>query len=302
MPSLTPEVVAAAVEALTGRPPCTPPTWRWWRWFAELPGETVAFVAEDEDAWARLAREAALLDSLRSKVAFAVPEVTATDATCRVQVRRKVVGLSGAPVEVLVSGAEEALGTDRYRADFPVSAAGRRLATDLGRALADLHQAVPADAARALGFPEPSYTAVLDAVASRLADHPDLGDLRGAVHSLRQWFAALAPDPVLAHRDVQAHNLAVDPASGGLLGVFDFDDAAVAHRAEDFKYLPSFGPTFTEVAVDAYGRTGEHPPSIEQIRRFHALAALEHFLFFAEDSPRWTQIVAWSRWASAAFA
>jgi aminoglycoside phosphotransferase (APT) family kinase protein len=143
---------------------------------------------------------------------------------------------------------------------------------------------------------------VLDAVASRLADQPDLGDLRGAVPSLRQWFATLAPDPVLGHRDVHAHNLAVDPSSGALVGLFDFEDTAVAHRAEDFKYLPSFGPTFTEVAVDAYARTGEHPPSIEQVGRFHVLAALEHFLFFAEDSPRWTQIVAWSRRASAAFA
>jgi aminoglycoside phosphotransferase (APT) family kinase protein len=140
-----------------------------------------------------------------------------------------------------------------------------------------------------------------DAVKDRLAEYPDLGDLRCAVPALRQWFVALAHAPVLAHRDVHAHNLAVDQDSGALVGLFDFEEAAVAHRAEDFKYLPSFGPTFTEVAVDAYAGAGGCPPSTEQVGRFHFLAALEHFLFFDEDSPRWPQIVAWSRRALAAF-
>src|SRR5262249_8274558 len=156
-----------------------------------------------------LAREAALLNRLRSKLSFAVPEVTRTDDAHRVQVRRKVVGLSGVAVEILAVGAEEALGTDRYRADFPVSGAGHRLAADTGRPLAELHGAGPVDAARALGFPEAPYVAVLDAVEDRLAEYPDLGDLRGAVPALRRWFAGLPHDPVLAHRDVHAHNLAV---------------------------------------------------------------------------------------------
>jgi aminoglycoside phosphotransferase (APT) family kinase protein len=77
---------------------------------------------------------------------------------------------------------------------------------------------------------------------------------------------------VLAHRDIQAHNLAVAPGSGALLGIFGFDDAGVAHRLEDFKYLPSFGPAFTAVAVDAYGGAGGSAPSVEEVGHFRGEA------------------------------
>jgi hypothetical protein len=302
MPSLTPDAVAAAIEALMPGLLQALPTWRWWRWFVELPADKVAFVAEDDEAWARLEREAALLERLSSRMSFAVPAVIAADAGRLVQVRRKVLGLSGGAVESLAFGdVDKTLWTDRYRPDFPISSAGRRLAADLGRALAELHQAVPAEAARSMGFPETSYTSVLDAVSERLAEHADLDDLRGAIPRLRRWFAVLPPDPVFAHRDVQPHNFAVDPESGVLLGIFDFEDAAIAHRWEDFKYLPSFGPTFTEIAVDAYRRSGGAVPSMKQVGHFHILAALDHFLFFGKDSPRWTQIVTWSRRALEAF-
>jgi hypothetical protein len=125
------------VQAVARPPLSTPPTWRWWRWLAELPGESIAFAADDDDAWTRLVREAMLLDLLRPGV-LAVPEVTATDAVRRVQVRRKVLGQSGVAVEALAFGAEEALGSDRYRADFPISGAGRCLSADPSRALAEL--------------------------------------------------------------------------------------------------------------------------------------------------------------------
>ena len=87
----------------------------------------------------------------------------------------------------------------------------------------------------------------------------------------------------------------VDPTTGALSGIFDFDDAAVAHRLEDFKYLLSFGIGFTRLALDAYAGAGGPRLSLDDVGRFHLLSALEHFLFVAEDSARWPQIVEWTR-------
>jgi aminoglycoside phosphotransferase (APT) family kinase protein len=297
VPTLAPKAASSAVESLAG-PLLAPPTWRWWRWLAELPGDRIAFVAEDSDAWSRLVREAALLERLASTVSFTVPEVIAIDASRGVQVRRKVAGLCGIGVERLVFGTPDELRVAaRYRVDCPISSEGWRLAADLGRALAELHGAVPVDTARALGFPETSYVTALESIRERLAANRDLDDLRDAIPPLVRWFTALEPVPVLAHRDVHAHNIAVDSGSGALLGIFDFEDAAVGHRADDFKFFPSFGMTFTVIAIEAYARAGGMPLTLEDVVRFHALAALEHFLHFTSENARWTQIVEWSRHA-----
>jgi hypothetical protein len=82
MPSLTPEIIVTALG--TFGPVRAPPAWRWWRWFAEVDDERVAFVAEDDEAWARLIREEELLGRLAGNVSFAVPEIVA----CRRSVRR----------------------------------------------------------------------------------------------------------------------------------------------------------------------------------------------------------------------
>jgi Phosphotransferase enzyme family len=104
---------------------------------------------------------------------------------------------------------------------------------------------------------------------------------------------ALPDNPVIALGDIQRHNMAVDAATGALVGVFDFDSAAVAHRLEDFKYLPSFGVAFTGVTLEAYSSAGGPPVGLDGVGRFHVLSALEHFTFVDEASPRWAEIIEW---------
>jgi aminoglycoside phosphotransferase (APT) family kinase protein len=100
---------------------------------------------------------------------------------------------------------------------------------------------------------------------------------------------------VIALGDLQIHNMGVDAATGALVGVCDFDSATVAHRLEDFKYLPSFGVAFTRVALEAYSTAGGPPVGLDAVGRFHVLSALEHFTFVDAASPRWTEIIEWSR-------
>lgn len=91
------------------------------------------------------------------------------------------------------------------------------------------------------------------------------------------------------------HNLAVDAATGGLAGVLDFDDASVAHRLEDFEYLPSFGVAFTRVALEEYSAAGGPPIDLDAVGRFHVLSALEHLTFVDDRSRRWAEIIEWGR-------
>jgi aminoglycoside phosphotransferase (APT) family kinase protein len=165
----------------------------------------------------------------------------------------------------------------------------------LGAEIAALHRA-PVEEAHTLGLRSTSYLTTLDQINRQLA-RSALLRVRTAVPRLRDWFAALPDDPVIALGDIQMHNMGVDAATGALVGVFDFDGAAVAHRLEDFKYLPSFGIAFTRVTLEAYSAAGGPPVGLDGVGRFHVLSALEHFTFVDNASPRWAEIIEWSHTA-----
>ena len=58
------------------------------------------------------------------------------------------------------------------------------------------------------------------------------GASRGTLRS-----RASANDRALVHGDVGLHNLAFDPQSDTINGIFDYDGAAWADRHNDFRYL-----------------------------------------------------------------
>jgi aminoglycoside phosphotransferase (APT) family kinase protein len=274
------------------------PTWRSWRWLVDGPGDRIAWIAEDDEGWTRLRREGELIATLAA-AGCRVPRVIRVDEVARLQVRSKLPGISGYAIEVLVFGESVPVpSAARYRHNSPLSEAGRMLARDLGAEIAALHRApVPPDLnkeARTLGLRRTSYLTTLDQIDRQLARSTLLRDFRTAVPRLRDWFAALPDDPVIALGDIQMHNMGVDAATGALVGVFDFDGAAVAHRLEDFKYLPSFGVAFTRVALEAYSAAGGPPIGLDGVGRFHVLSALEHFTFVDDASPRWAEIIEWS--------
>lgn len=260
----------------------------------ECPGDQIAWMAEDDEGWARLGREAELIATLAA-VGCRVTRVIGTDETARLQVRSRLPGISGYAIEQMVFGDSSRVSSaTRYQRNSPLTEAGRVLARDLGAEIAALHRA-PVEAAGSLGLQRTSYPTTLDQIDRQLARSAPLRDFRTAVFRLRDWFEALPDDPVIALGDLQMHNMAVDGSTGVLAGIFDFDEAAVAHRAEDFKYLLSFGLAFTQVAVEAYSAASGVPVRLDTVCRFHVLSALEHFTFVEDASPRWAEIVEWTR-------
>ena len=269
------------------------PTWRSWRWMVDCPADRIAWIAEDEAGWARLRREGQLIATLVA-AGCRVPRVIGVDEVARLQIRSRLPGISGYAIEGLVFGESVRVPlVARYQDNSPLTEAGRMLARDLGAEIAAIHR-TPVDEARTLGLGSTSYLTTLDQIDRQLARSALLRDLRAAVPRLWDWFAALPDDPVIALGDIQMHNMGVDAATGALVGVFDFDCAAVAHRLEDFKYLPSFGVAFTRVTLEAYSAAGGPSLGLGGVGRFHLLSALEHFTFVDDASPRWAEIIEWS--------
>lgn len=275
-------------------------TWRSWCWMVDCPGDRIAWIAEDGEGWDRLRREGELIATLAA-AGCRVPRVTDVDEITRMQVRSRLPGISGYAIESLVFGESVRVpAAARYQHNSPLTEAGRVLAHDLGAEIAAFHRA-PVEEARALGFRSTSYLTTLDQIDRQLVRSVLLRDVRTAVPRLRDWFAALPDDPVIALGDIQMHNMGVDAATGALVGLFDIDGAAVAHRLEDFKYLPSFGVAFTRVTLEAYSAAGGPPLGLDDVGRFHVLSALEHFTFVDNASPRWAEVIEWSHAALVRF-
>lgn len=295
MPTLTPQTVLSRVpKSLSAEGASV--SWRWWRWLVDISEEHLAFVAEDETAWERLCREEALLAQIAPRMSVQIPSVVLRDEALKVQVRKKVFGLclDVTAAEKIVFGREGLSSRERYLPSCPLTREGARLAVTLGRATAALHQAITVEEATALGFGIHSPVQMLEEVEAQIAPSPELSDIGATLFGVKRWFGGLERLPALCHRDIQSYNFVV-AEDGALLGLFDFEDAAVAHRAEDLKYFISYGIPFTEVALEAYSAAGGAPLSLETIGYFHALSALEHFLFIPKEHPRWPHIVRWTR-------
>jgi hypothetical protein len=114
----------------------------------------------------------------------------------------KVPGATGFAVEHLVFGTAEQVAADaRYRFDSRLTRAGQKLASDLGRAIAELQRAVPATVAQTLGLRPRQHMARIDAVSEHLRNRSDLADLRQSVAALKGWLSTLEPIVVFAHGD-----------------------------------------------------------------------------------------------------
>lgn len=206
----------------------------------DVDGELVVrLVARGDDA-AQVIREARLLTAVAAVVPLPVPVPVIADPAegCLVYAR-----LPGRPVLRLLPGA--------------VTHAGE-LGTALGAFAAALH-AQPAS--RVAGLVDVDDTA--PAAWLREADEVYAG-IRGDVPAEHrpavEAFLATAPPPpgetrVLAHNDLGAEHVLVDPATWQVTGIIDWTDAALTDPARDLA-LPyrDLGPAALTAALAAYGR------------------------------------------------
>lgn len=207
------------------------------RWAVPLPGGRMAWFPANARGRRRLAVERQVLRLLAGRCSFAAPRVLYEAA-------------SGYDVRAIVGGLCDPWGLyERTRTD---TALARRIGHAIGLILIEQHTRVAhADVApwlpERVAWPEPG-----EWVRSRL---PRVVEDRGLLSRLDRVFQAYeavavhADDRVLVHGDLGLHNIAVDPVTAEVRGVFDYDGAAWTDRHHDFRYL-IFHSTH-EAALDA---------------------------------------------------
>lgn len=236
----------------------------------ELEEDRFAFVARDADGAARLARERAVLGAMSERVSFATPRVLWVAADEMVDVRLGVRGLVD-PAGLYARAREDA--------GF-AGAVGRQV----GALLAELH-ALPLEGAlreslpRRVSWPESS-----EWIRERLPRVIDDAELIGAIDgALARFDAFAAPesDRVLVHTDVGLHNLAFDPASLEVRGIFDFAEAAWADRHWDLRHLVWRGGAAATLtaAIASYAGSGGGPLSRARLVLYNAATAFSYLAF-----------------------
>jgi len=268
---VTPAQVRDLITATTGEHLALDqlvPQRRDWRWLVELPGDRILFIPTDTAGASRLANERRLLAALAPRIELAVPQVIgAVDAA--LDLRTRVPGLSGAPL------------FGRITQD---PACAEPFGVDLARVLAGLHAAFSLAEVRDLVSPPRADTYPLAEPALR-AVVPSLPDeLRALADAALDRYAALPPDDlVLVHNDVAIHNLAFDPVTLRVVGVFDFEGAACGGRHLDFKYVPSYGPNITTHVLAHYRALTEIAISPARMRLLQFATALSYWEWRERD-------------------
>jgi hypothetical protein len=96
-----------------------------------------------------------------------------------------------------------------------------------------------------------------------------------------------ANDRALVHGDVGLHNLAVDPESDAVNGIFDYDGAAWADRHHDFRYLlfDVEREDMLDAALEIYEPAVGRAVDRDRIRLYNAACAVSFLAFRAGIPP-----------------
>ena len=126
---------------------------------------------------------------------------------------------------------------ERCKRDYGLA---QRVGRSLGAILAEQHRAIgEAEVTgwlpRRVAWPEGG-----DWIRERLpgvVDDDDLVVIMGRTIERYEAIVVGAGDRVLVHGDLGLHNLALDPETDAVDGIFDYDGVAWADRHHDFRYL-----------------------------------------------------------------
>ena len=195
------------------------------RWVVALPGDRLAWFAASKSGSRRLAVERRVLRLLGERCSFRMP-------------RTLLVSESGFEIRHMVPGLCDPWGLfERCKQDSELA---QRIGRSLGAILAEQHTAISEAEVtgwlpRRVAWPEQSGW-----IRERLPDVVDDQDLVAIMGRTIERYEAVAVDAgdrVLVHGDVGLHNLALDPETDRVNGIFDYDGAAWADRHHDFRYL-----------------------------------------------------------------
>jgi aminoglycoside phosphotransferase (APT) family kinase protein len=220
------EIAAALREAgVDLAPGALTPEQREGRLVVALPGDRLAWFPTSDDGRAWLARERRVLRVIAEHCSFAVPRVIHESP-------------AGWDVRARVPGRVDPWAVYHRLAHEP--ALGSAIGAAIGAILAEQHGRVPAAALDGLPL-RPGWPLPDDQILAALPEVTDAGedaDVRAAAPRVLAALAALPDaDRVLVHGDLGLHNLALDPDTDAVRGVFDYGDACLADRHRDFRYL-----------------------------------------------------------------
>jgi hypothetical protein len=244
------------------------------RWAVSLPDGHIAWFPASEAGASRLAVERRVLGLLAERCSFRVPEVLfASNA--------------GFDLRLMVPGQCDPWGL--YYRCLADTGLARRIGRSLGAILVEQHTRIAeADVAgwlpRRVSWPEPGAS-----IHERL---PRVVDDRGLIRTLRDVIDVYEGTPVetgdcaLVHGDLGLHNIATDPETDGVNGVFDYDGSAWADRHHDFRYLLfDIGrEDMLDAALEVYEPAIGQSLDRDRIRLYNAACAIG-FLAFRVDVP-----------------
>jgi len=239
------------------------------RWVVTLPEGRIAWFPASEAGARRLAVERHVLGLLVERCLFRVPEVL-------------FVSDAGFDVRRMVPGRCDPWGLyDRCQG---ASALAQKIGRSVGKILVEQHTRIAqADVAgwlpRRVPWPEPGTW-----IRERL---PRVIDDRGLIRALGNVIDMYERTPVetsdcaLVHGDFGLHNVATDPETDAVNGVFDYDGAAWADRHHDFRYLLfDIGrEDMLDAALEVYEPTIGRSLDRDRIQLYNAACAITFLAF-----------------------
>jgi hypothetical protein len=187
-----------------------------------LPGERLAWFPTSDHGRVRLERERRVLRVVAEHCRFAVPRILHESP-------------AGWDLRARVPGRVDPWAVYHRLPREPALA--RALGAAIGAILAEQHGRVPVAVLDGLPL-HPDWPLPAAQILAALPEVTDAGDVRSAAPPVLAALAALPDDDrVLVHGDLGLHNLALDPDTDAVRGVFDYGDACLADRHRDFRYL-----------------------------------------------------------------
>lgn len=216
-----------------------------------------------------LAAEHRLLAAISGRVTARVPEPCRTDANWAFDAYPRIEGDLLA-AQVCSRSLSEA--------------SRRRIASEIGRFLAELHAAVDLQTAHGLRLPPPGYPPFEPDLLRRTLPLLECDADRAMVREVDRLVAGALPalnSPALLHGDLHGDNLVIS-ADGSLAGVIDFRAAVVADRHIDFRCLFPYEDVL-DGAVDAYNRVSPVPVDLRLCQIIGAAYELYDVTWRAEE-------------------
>jgi hypothetical protein len=236
------------------------------RWAVLLSGQRIAWFPASESGRRRLEVERRVLSLLAKRCSFRVPQVLSMSAR-------------GFDVRQMVPGQCDPWGLfRRCQADPGLT---RRIGRQIGVLLAEQHSnIIAADVAgwlsERIAWPESGSW-----MRERLPRVVNDDALVNAMLEVIKRYEAVpvgTNDRVLIHGDVGLHNIALDPETDTINGIFDYDSAAWADRHHDFRYLlfDVEREDMLDAALEVYEPINGRRIDRERVRVYNAVCAVSY--------------------------